>query len=1477
MKKVEYVGLLFIFVLFNITYAQNYFYNPENGHYYSYNKLLLVTQAQAVSFCSTLGFNNSAGYLVTITSQSEFKFLENNIFNVPLDINSKVFWISGTNADNSNLYSYGDGPEKGEVMYIVNLDQSRYYSLFHFAEPSNLDTNSFVTVAYNDYTSKFYMKTADSTLTVEYVICEYGGLELPFMPAGATKNGIVTVKGNSGFPLDWIYSNMQIKFTVPGQPISTGIQCTNYVLTQVNNIQCTLPLGSGVYDLYYIETASNRTINVKGWGYRPPWISIVYPPNSIGTVTIAGYNFGSDPTNLLVWIGDNQQACNNPTLLVNEMAITCILPAPVGRLLPVTISVNGIQYTSYKSYVYWNETDLFYSGTNAPVSFSLQGYSSLPGIYGFQSTKSITTSELKIWYSKMYPYLLEGSYLQWNNMFYDSTNFIFKSLDTSLPVTPSYGILSGQLVGSNRLYLDWAANVLSSVDPQLSTSKAGLLVEYGGYNPLLLSQSITIYTSGATVSFRMSYYGSPIYARSYVFTFLGSTISYDSSSLYNTDVIMPMISVTIPPGVGTPGNVVGTLNGVPIDGTISITYFAPNILSISPAPSDTGLITIIGNGFGNDPTYLSVSVDTTSQCSNIKFLDQHLVFTCEMGPGIPGSTRSIIVTLSSQNSLPTTATYWIPLVSSISKGLPSGGQITIKGLNFYIDISIVTVTLDRTTILTCTMPVAFTEIHCILSPGRGSHTIQIQVGTSQSSLETLSYNSAMPEVVSQQSTKIIVEGLNFGYISAPPHFVGLTIEIGPPYLNITNLCTGMNNTMFECILTGSELFSGNGQLKVTSGFGPNYAAVNLRPVISVLGGTLYDTTTTDIMTISGMFFDNSSEPIRVTNSGVPSNYIGNITVNSYNTIYYSVPQYTGKNHTIRVLIGQSMYSNSVQYSYLPPSIVSVTPTLLSNNTYSFTVIATQMGSLQSNLYLSLGGYIMPVISFTSTNNTVVGNVYTRVIKYNTYLSLFVNDQEATYPTTLKPVIGTIKNRPPLIGGLVTIIGYYLSYSESPQVILQSQNLQNISLTSNTTLLADKWEIIASFTPGTGLFGILLTLPNSESDIYQFSYQSPIVRESTELYFNQPGNVTITGDNFAQVNPTVSIGSIPCTNPFILSINQLVCHFSANVTSENGESLDVSVTVDSLTGSNQVFFYTLDKDCEKNCSGHGDCDRTTSTCTCYTGYIGSDCSIKNNTKPEPPKTDGNGNTNLPGQSVNFNISLAFIREKKFDDSIVKVLDLTTMNIIEKKLIPPNTSFFKGEPIQQPSNSIKYQISIFDWDFEEQTNHLELIYKSSTPSVSELNCEETKTNSTNNIENYRGYKIQAGSDLFETKFSDRMIVDNRLLKSRISQLPESDPLYQQIGNTEQDELSILISLSTPYFRHFCTLDPNFSVLLTTESNENNDCDSHSKSNKWKLPVILVVSITAGLSIAVASIWYFRNKIVFKRQRNFILERLRNGSRE
>lgn len=97
------------------TYDASYMYNPNNKHFYKYVSNSGVTYANAKTGAASNSFKGKSGYLVTITSQSEQDFINNNI-------TGNNIWIAITDAATTTdgTWILDAGPELGTVLKTQN-------------------------------------------------------------------------------------------------------------------------------------------------------------------------------------------------------------------------------------------------------------------------------------------------------------------------------------------------------------------------------------------------------------------------------------------------------------------------------------------------------------------------------------------------------------------------------------------------------------------------------------------------------------------------------------------------------------------------------------------------------------------------------------------------------------------------------------------------------------------------------------------------------------------------------------------------------------------------------------------------------------------------------------------------------------------------------------------------------------------------------------------------------------------------------------------------------------------------------------------------------------------------------------------------------------------------------------------------------------------------------------------------------------
>ncbi|MGV1012655.1 MAG: discoidin domain-containing protein [Flavobacterium sp.] len=94
-------------------YDSSYYYNPTNKHFYKYVSSAAITYSSAKSSASGVSFKGKTGYLVTITSDSENNFINNNI-------SGNDIWIALTDSNVDGTWVLDAGPELGTVIKTQN-------------------------------------------------------------------------------------------------------------------------------------------------------------------------------------------------------------------------------------------------------------------------------------------------------------------------------------------------------------------------------------------------------------------------------------------------------------------------------------------------------------------------------------------------------------------------------------------------------------------------------------------------------------------------------------------------------------------------------------------------------------------------------------------------------------------------------------------------------------------------------------------------------------------------------------------------------------------------------------------------------------------------------------------------------------------------------------------------------------------------------------------------------------------------------------------------------------------------------------------------------------------------------------------------------------------------------------------------------------------------------------------------------------
>ncbi|EGG20431.1 EGF-like domain-containing protein [Cavenderia fasciculata] len=519
--------------------------------------------------------------------------------------------------------------------------------------------------------------------------------------------------------------------------------------------------------------------------------------------------------------------------------------------------------------------------------------------------------------------------------------------------------------------------------------------------------------------------------------------------------------------------------------------------------------------------------------------------------------------------------------------------------------------------------------------------------------------------------------------------------------------------------------------------------------------------------------------------------------------------------------------------------------------------------------------------------------------------------------TLSPYIMSVGPSPSITGGSsITVTGRFLANTDTSGTPLNlglsvSKNgIPPYSVNCTSVQGAPLYQLECPIAAGTGSFNATLVYSSIFTFKYQLNYQYPTIDLVSSIDSNSTGLVSIVGSSFASVGVSVLIGNTSCSDVSVFNSTYLTCTLNAvnsNLSNTNGMALPVRVEVDGLVTTKNMFFFNIYKLCLPQCdSQHGTCNNKTGRCDCQSGYTGYNCSTlidngdgEGEVIVKPPVIGESGNSFIPGTGYNFSVSLSYLREVDMDNQPIKTLPMSDIKWTNRSSLPFNSStttsssiaskerfeghfpndtcsvqldltifsketiiYFAGEPITMPTNSIKYEITIYNWTFSGQVNSLEAIYSAITDKQTEYQCEDQETSFLNDQnDNISWFEIYAGGATMHAKFADRVIVDDRYYTSRVSILPSNDQLYNLLKDQQQQQqnnaFQVLAAITVPNFANQAIIDPNFGSLIKFNSN---DCGS--EKNQWKVPVIVVCSVVGAAALICITIFIVKKNYTLRK---------------
>eukprot|EP01133_Synstelium_polycarpum_P019147 gene19147-22932_t len=708
--------------------------SPITGNYYE--KGLNTTYDAAQADCASRN-----GYLASVTSALEAEWITST-FNAT----SISYWISGLDsglASNYN-YTYSAGPQVGTMMYSILNERCYSYCPWAPKEPTFIPEEVVMTMDYGKTYGQGVQFNNVKKIEYKYAICEFSTmldiLSVPGHDDSISSGQVYLYLKAVNSSAIAMLNPASVTITSQSRAVSysESIQPTNG--NTVAKVALHAPY-TGQYKLTYVV---NGQVLQNVFQFQPPFISYVYPGNSVASVvatTIVGGNFGSDASVVKVYYGMSPKVECASVAFIGEGVITCTTTSLIVDMYPVSVIADGVETRSFKAPFYYKSTDrvsfysmvLPYATLDPAVKYasqltvgSMNGF--LSGINSEQVfnflNKSVPTYDNSFRYYTIHTGV-GWSGTQWVYKYGPLKDTPFTVWNANVPTPDVAGIYVHNL---DRINADANnPNRLKFIPYQPPTGtdpyKAGVLTQFTLTQGFSI-QMVYLNTVGPS-RFSLQNYG---HMFSSVKMVVGDT-TYDVS-MSNSDAKQPWFRTVTIPGHG---------GAVPIGLSVTVGGF-----NFYP---DVTITTVVFGGVTITPS---------------EVLEKSISFT--IPPGSGSTTISVKVgNLESENK---TFTYQSPRVASQVplSIVPSGGLITLVGTSFGADQS--QISLEGHPSIPVTINQPHNSISFTLPPGTGSFTFAIIVNGLKSESYTIQYQdqvtiSNCSDVVYGQPSNITINGMYF--------------------------------------------------------------------------------------------------------------------------------------------------------------------------------------------------------------------------------------------------------------------------------------------------------------------------------------------------------------------------------------------------------------------------------------------------------------------------------------------------------------------------------------------------------------------------------------------------------------------------------------------------------------------------------------------------------------------------------------------
>ncbi|EGG24600.1 hypothetical protein DFA_02843 [Cavenderia fasciculata] len=520
-----------------------------------------------------------------------------------------------------------------------------------------------------------------------------------------------------------------------------------------------------------------------------------------------------------------------------------------------------------------------------------------------------------------------------------------------------------------------------------------------------------------------------------------------------------------------------------------------------------------------------------------------------------------------------------------------------------------------------------------------------------------------------------------------------------------------------------------------------------------------------------------------------------ITSKQGTTVTCMVPPLSGF-HNVIVQDASGVSSTHYAWKPYPPFIKAVYPSFTANG--SITLIGDNFGDNTNNqVFVNISTSDIPCnITFVSSTQ-IICQLQSTLIGNTKFLPISIS-VDSVYTQTYKPHIfcdnrfhstilfgGEYSRVKQLMIDNVTMgatpnapyIGaiesqeMYQCFGKSMDIIEKFRFWQGVSFNSNN----------GSFTRNNGPFKRTL------SPLYYNSTVAPNMTQSNNIIYNIFDRTLSSNiENVQYYTPLITFYTSDA--PIIYSVTNIMPETQSLVTiNGNHFGQDLSYVLVSINESISSSIYNvtirvaekvtskvgpLGKECLHNCSNHGICNRIFGSCKCDAGY----------------------------------------------GSYLDCLSLVTPNQIYNSTVVNGTSILSTNDTSSLA-VVNFTIGIqFIREIDQDNSIIQ------TMSMDNVTWNQLKV------------KVQVGRSLLNCKIASRMIIDNdTIIPSRVTILPNDDPLFKQIDNRVYNLLTVF---NIPQFCKSVELDPAFNGILLGADQTVGD-DSYCETDpypKWKIIMIV-----------------------------------------